>query len=121
MELDVSDLRAACYEVARGTMWDLRPIDASIIERHAEQLFTIAQNYEDYLKQQGRDPNIIARAVRYLAHVHAMPPMSNDVRWFTSMLMVLIELVCPNTVVSRDAEFFFRDIEMGIACARAEY
>jgi hypothetical protein len=121
MKLDIDDLRTACHEVARATMWEQRPIDESIIDAHSERLFRIAREHEEFITGQGRDPNLIIRAVRYLAHAHAIPPMRDDVHWFSTMLWTLIELACPNTGTTQDLETFFRDIEEGIAVARADY
>jgi hypothetical protein len=121
MKLDTEDLRTACHEVARATMLEQRPIDASIISSHTERLLGIARENEEFIIGQGRDPNLITRAVRYLAHVHAIPPMRDDLNWFSNMLQALIELACPNTEATCDLETFFRDIEDGIAVARANY
>jgi hypothetical protein len=121
MKLDVDDLRSACHEVAKSTLWEQRPIDAALIEAHAEKLFRIAQGHEEFIIGQGRDPNLIARAVRYLDHAHAIPPMADDERWFSNMLEALIELACPNTVVTKEMETFFSDIEEGISIARSSY
>jgi hypothetical protein len=47
--------------------------------------------------------------------------MCDDKRWFSDMLAALVELACPNTIVSREQDEFFRDIEQGIATARSRY
>ena len=48
-----------------------------------------------FVDGQGRNPNLIVRAVRYLGGSHAIPPMRGDTRWFEEMLAALIELACP--------------------------
>ena len=121
MKLNRDELKAACYEVATNTMWDRRPVDVDSIQAVAAKFFEIAEFHEEFVTGQGRDPNLIIRAVRYLNHVHAMPPMRDDTRWFDDMLQVLVELACPNTGASRDQELFYQDIEQGIAESRANY
>ena len=121
MKLNREELKAACYEVATNTMWERRPIDVASIEAVAAQFFKIAEDHEEYVVELGRDPNLIIRAVRYLNHVHAMPPMRDDTDWFYEMLQVLVELACPNTAGSPELEAFYRDIEEGIASLRADY
>jgi hypothetical protein len=121
MKLDIDDLRSACRAVAKSTLWEQRPIDATKIEAHAERLFRIAQGHEEFIIGQGRDPNLIARAVRYLDNAYAIPPMADDEHWFSSMLEALIGLVCPNTVLTKEMETFFGDIEKGISVAHSHY
>lgn len=121
MKLDRDELAAACNEVASNTMWDLRPVDVDSIEAVAAKFFEIAESREQFVTEEGRDPNLIIRAVRYLNHVHAMPPMRSDTQWFDDMLQVVIELACPNEEASPHLEAFFKDIETGIAQSRADY
>jgi hypothetical protein len=68
-----------------------------------------------------RDPNLIVRAVQYLALTHAIPPMRDDTSWFQDMLAVLIELACPNCGATPELEPFFRDVERGIAVSRSDF
>ncbi len=121
MNLKVDELKAACYAVARATLLEQKPIDASLLERHADLLFTFASNYRDFFSAEGRDPNLVTRAVLYLAEVHAMPAMQDDATWFIHMLMALLELACPNIVASRAQESFYKDVEEGIAISRSSY
>ena len=121
MKLDRDELKAACYEVATNTMWERRPIDVEAIQAVAAEFVKTAEFHEEFVIGQGRDPNSIIWAVRYLNYVHAMPPMRDDTRWFDDMLQVLVELVCPNSVGSRELEPFFQDIEQGIANYRTGY
>jgi hypothetical protein len=120
MDLDQNRLKAACLEIARNTMWERRPVDSAYIVTHAESLYRIAQDHKEFVFGQGRDPNLITRAVRYLGHTHAIPPMREDLHWFFDMLTALIELACPNTSATKEDEMFYRDVEAGIALARLE-
>jgi hypothetical protein len=119
--LDRDPLRAACFAVARNTMWDRRPVDVASIETVADRLFSIAVDHGEFVQEQKRDPNLISRAVLYLSHIHAIPPMRDDTTWFSDMLTVLIELACPNALGSRDLDSFYRDIEDGITCSRGNF
>lgn len=121
MKLNRDELRSACYEVATNTMWERRPVDVESIQAVAAKFVKIAEFHEEFVVGQRRDPNLIVRSVRYLNHVHAMPPMRDDTQWFDDMLQVLIELACPNTGASRDQELFYQDIEKGISESRADY
>lgn len=121
MKLDRNELKAACYAVATNTMWEQGPVDVDAIQAVAANFVKIAESHEKFIIEQGRDPNLIVRAVRYLNHVHAMPPMKHDTGWFKEMLQVLIELACPSEEAAGDLETFFSDIEEGISQARATY
>lgn len=121
MPLDNDALLAACFEVARAIRWKDNPVDEVLAKAAIELYFDTAIQYEEYLVGRDRDPNIIVRAVHYIACKHAIPPMEGDVEAFASMLEALIELACPNTGVDDDQEQFFKDIEEGIREAREDY
>jgi hypothetical protein len=119
--LDRDALKAACFAVARSTMWDRRPVDVASIDAVAERLCLIAVEYEEFVQGQERDPNLVTRAVVYLSHIHAIPPMRDDTTWFSDMLAALVELACPNAVASRESDAFYRDIEDGLAVSRGRF
>ena len=119
MELDTDALQRACYEVAKETKWDARPVDTDDIRRLADELYRIASERAEFVAEAERDPNLVTRAVRYLAHAHAIPPMRDDTSWFREMLEALVELACPNTGMTPEIAAFFYDIETGIAVSRA--
>jgi len=121
MKLDHEGLRAACFELARAIRWKKDPVDEVIARAMVEMFYREAVFHEEFLVGQGRDPNIITRAVRYLALKHAIPPMGEDPAWFRNMVEVLVELACPNQGVTAEHEAFFQDIEQGIAEARGDY
>lgn len=121
MNLDREELKNACLKVAKETIWDSQPLDAEMINTHAENLFKIATFREKFLIHRGVDPNVIVRAVYYLAESHAMPPYWDDTKWFDFSLHTLLELICPVTSVTPDVEPFFVDIEKGIAYSRENF
>jgi hypothetical protein len=121
MKLDNNALAEACFEVARAIRSKKNPVDKVLAKASIQIYFNEAIQHEEFLVNQGRDPNIIVRAVRYLAHKHMIPPMEGNVEAFASMLEVLIELACPNTGVDKEQEAFLKDIEQGIRDARNDY
>lgn len=113
--LDKDALWNVCLSTARQALWDMRPMDLAQTEALARQYLKEAQFHLEFLEGQGADPNILVRAVQYLAEVHVMPPMKKDVLWFRNMFEVLVELACPNCTAAPEALPFLRDIEKRIA------
>lgn len=111
-------LNDACLELARVVCANGENGSADIVETVAERFQEEALFHLDYLLVREHDPNILTRAVRYIAEAHATPPMGTDVMWFRHMLSCIVELACPNTVVSRRAAVLFADLESGIAQAK---
>ena len=118
MELNTEALLAACHETAKITLW--QPVDEKQpteeeVEDLAEAFYAMSKTHLDYISEQGYDPNILVRAVRYLGHTHAIPPMKDDARWFGDMLEVLIEIACPNVNLPRKGEDFLEDLRHGLS------
>jgi hypothetical protein len=120
MSLDRDALNAACFSLAQSNKWERRPVDVVSIDALAKRLVDIASFHVPYLEGQGRDPNIVVRAVRYIEHHHQYP-LGDRTDWISNVLDALIELACPNTQSSIECEAFFRDIDDGIREARADY
>jgi hypothetical protein len=120
MELDPAALNTACFSLAKSSKWERRPIDVVSIETLAKRLADIAEDHAEYLQGQRRDPNIVTRAVRYIEHHHGYP-WGDRTDWFSNVLEAFVELACPNAQPSLGSELFYRDIEEGIAQARADY
>jgi len=116
MAFDTSALRIACYDVAKTTSWQPNdPISSSpdVITSKELRFFDISQ--QRALAFDGEhDPNVVARAVRYLGHMHAIPPMGDDEGWFRDMLEVLLELVMPSTEPIPEAAAFLIDVRQGV-------
>ena len=72
------------------------------------------------LAEDGRDPNFVTRAVLYLAHEHAIPPMKEEIRWFQEALEVLVRLVSPITGPDASMSAFMRDLESAARRYRKE-
>ena len=123
--MDNAALKNACFKAARAALWqtphpqDISDIiDTDQIERLSQCFYEIAAWHIETTESLNCDPNLITRAVLYLAYVHAIPPMKEDTRWFKEMLHVLVELACPNITPTEEAAQFLIDIEQGIKIAR---
>ena len=118
VDLNREELKAVCYEVARSAMWAPRPVDVDRITALAEQFERIATDHCEHVISQGRDPNLITRAVRYLGRTLAPPPMGRGASWFHSSLETLVGLACPAGRLDRNTAFFLDDLAEGISRAR---
>src|SRR3712207_79318 len=113
MALDTNDLRQACYDVARSTGWEMDdPLSTSLdaVTPVASRYLDVALRHAQAVEADGEDPSVVARAVRFLGEVHAMPPMGEDLRWFDDMLAALLGLLEPTTALSPDARAFLLDL-----------
>lgn len=90
-------LFAACQEVAQAVLWRSGGDSSDVVETQAAKYFAIARDHQDFVRGQRDDDIFIENAVRYLARVHAIPPMGTDTTWFSHSLRVLIELAVPNS------------------------
>ncbi|MEJ1385795.1 MAG: hypothetical protein RPV21_15710 [Candidatus Sedimenticola sp. (ex Thyasira tokunagai)] len=115
MDKDKAKLKEACYLVARTTMWDRKPVDTDDIESHAEKLFKEALLQYDLVSELGGSIPMVTRAVHYLEQAHAIPPMKNDIYWFSDALRTLLEVACPNSGLKGQAREFLLDMENGIS------
>jgi hypothetical protein len=106
------ELETACLEMARVVKWVRKPIPVSDLTNFSTQLVTISGAFVS--EELEIDEPLIARAVRYLANVHAMPVMDEDTRWFSEMLRAVLEIARPNTMVDDDNKEFLRDLLQGI-------
>lgn len=118
MDLNREELKAVCYEVARSAMWARRPVDVDKITELAEQFERLATDHCERVISQGRDPNLITRAVRYLGCTLASPPMGRGASWFHNSLETLIGLACPAGRLDRSTAVFLDDLAEGIFRAR---
>lgn len=81
----------------------------------------IASEHAEYLIGEGVDPGILVGAVSYLAHMHAIPPMADDERWFAEMLQVLVELIVPNICLNNESVAFLRILRSRLDGVLAEF
>jgi len=118
VDLDHEALWTACFDAARKAMEDARPMDVERIRRLADTFYHFALEHMGRIRRQEREPDILVRAVAYLAQTHAIPAMHDSTEWFFFMLRALVELACPEKEQSRETMGFLADIEEGIGRAR---
>ncbi|MGA7828188.1 MAG: hypothetical protein WCA04_11035 [Geobacteraceae bacterium] len=120
MDLNHAELHAACYLAAQKSMMDARPTDVQRIQKLADTFYGFSLEHISRVVKQDRDPNIVVRAVKYLADTHAIQPMHDSIEWFFFMLRALLELACPERLKNSDSLDFYTDIEEGMAIARQQ-
>lgn len=109
-----TDLELACREVARAVLWNKGTASTDLVETLALKYLAIAEDHQHFVRQQREDDDVIANAVRYIAHVHTMPPHGTDTAWFSNALSVLMELAVPNTGLTETAAMFLPNVQEGI-------
>ncbi|MFC5462675.1 hypothetical protein [Massilia niabensis] len=113
MEFRQGALSEACHGLARCVYPGSMQVSSDIAETLAHQFEKIALRHVDFVVGQGRDPNLITRAVHYLAEAHGLQHRGSDPTWFGQMLACLIELAVPTSMYGGDALDFLSDIQQG--------
>lgn len=113
-EVELSDLERACREVAREVLWRNGASSTDVVETLGAKFLDIAKGHQNFVRQQRESDDVIANAVRYIAHVHAFPPSGTDTRWFADTLQVLIELAVPNAGLTEESAAFLSNVQEGI-------
>lgn len=108
-------LNDACLEVAKQVLSTKDGLSHDIVETLAAKFQEEALEHLDFIVGQSRDPNLLTRAVCYLADSHAIPPMGSDTAWFREMLACLVELAVPNAGLTPRGAAFLKDVQVGIA------
>jgi len=106
--LNESDLRKACYDIARVTSWrhnDTQSTSLDAIAAKAARYQSLALDHVEYLSNSGVDPNVLVGIVSYLS-MHAVPPMEDNESCFTDMLDVLVQLFAPNCEIGGEMKQF---------------
>lgn len=120
-QLQKGALNDACRRVAEQVLWTPAGTSADLVETLASKFQEIAERNDEFIIGQDEDPNIITRAVGYMADVHAVPMTTTvAMQWFDATLSCLVELAVPNSVVSRISLPFFDDLRRGIEAAEAD-
>lgn len=112
------ELERACLDLALAIKVIKEPVASDDAHNLAKRFLTAAEDriYPDL----GRDRALITRAVRYLTNVHAIPPMGDDVRWFSEMLSAVLEIARPNVGVNEEDREFLTDMADGIKSSLEE-
>jgi hypothetical protein len=94
----------------------MRPFNVDPVSNLAGSYYKIAKGYGEYYCK-NRDPNIVVRAVCYLAQLAV--PSGEDTTWFDNGLLILLELACPNALHDEASLRFLKDIQAGITEVKA--
>jgi len=126
-DLHENALRTACRAVVQETLWqnpDPRSVrdivDEDQIARTLEGYFFLARQEADCLAGHNLDPNIVTRAVLFLAEEYAISPMKDDLLWFGWTLNALVSLVIATRVTSRGSPAFLSDLKQMIPIHQRE-
>ena len=115
MKYNPSELYRACLEVAETTLWDYRnPPSHDDVKKLADEYLKEAMEFVQAYDFVAINEIPIVHAVKYLARVHALPPLRDDTFWFSKSLEVIFELCFPNTIHTRESAEIFKFIEDGI-------
>jgi hypothetical protein len=111
-------LNDACVELAEQVLASPSGVSADLVETLAARFQDEALHHLEFIQGQGRDPNILTRAVHYIADAHAIPPMATDIIWFRSMIDFAVELAVPNSGLSDSGRAFLSDVQDGLSTER---
>ncbi|NPT44859.1 hypothetical protein GNZ12_26790 [Paraburkholderia sp. 1N] len=112
-------LHRACIAVARNVLWRNGATSSDIVETLARKFQAIAEEHQDFVRKQREHDDVIADAVEYIGHVHALPT-GTDTEWFRHQLAALIEIAVPNTGLSEDAAKLLPHLQEGIRESQAD-
>jgi hypothetical protein len=107
-------LADACRELARCAYPGSTQVSPDIAETLAHQFEATALRHVVFVAGQGRDPNLVTRAVHYLAEAHGLQSRGIDAVSFGHMLDCVLELAVPNAILGGTALDFLDDIRHGI-------
>lgn len=111
-------LNDACVQLATQVLSSSSGVSADLVETLAARFQHEALHHLEFIEGQGRDPNVLTRAVHYIADAHAIPHMGTDIIWFRSMMDFAVELAVPNSGLSSEGAAFLADVQDGIAIER---
>lgn len=109
------NLFEACKTVARQVLWKNGAASGDVAETLAQKFLAIAEEHQDFVRQQRETDDVIALAVYYIAHVHAIPPYGTDTDWFHDILTTLIEVAVPNSILNEESAALLPCLQQGIA------
>lgn len=115
-----ADLFNACKAVAREVLWRNGAASSDVVETLARKFLAIAEDHQDFVRQQRESDDVIAFAVQYIAHVHAIPPSGTDTEWFRLTLATLMEVAVPNAGLTEEAARLLPCLQEGIRDSLAD-
>jgi hypothetical protein len=120
---DQEALRRACHKLADQLLFSTAP--QSDIAQHvdlAEAILMRALHHVEFLVKEQLDPNLLTMATVYISNHHAMPKSDRQdaVVWFSTVLEVFVELMCPNTPGSPEEVLLYGALEEGLEVLRED-
>lgn len=115
--MDETALLRACHDAARVTLWQKDNPQATSLDATATlaaQFKALVVDHAPYLEAEGIDANVLTSCVKYLVHVHAIPPMRDNAWWLNDMMEVLVNLISPNTRLDDESVEFLRTLRDAI-------
>lgn len=124
--LDLVALEAACREVSQGVLWipdQPENMDDIVTTREVEELIEgymhFSTGFAESLELAGDDPNMVVRAVQFMARRVAIPAFGQDVLWFRNVLGVLLHLASPEMFGMPASHYpFHEDLARGLAASK---
>ncbi|OHV00441.1 hypothetical protein BLA34_12680 [Ralstonia solanacearum] len=95
-------------------------MSTDVVETLAQKFLSIAEDHQDFVRRQRESDDVIAFAVQYIAHVHAIPPSGTDTEWFRHTLAALLELAVPNAGLTEAAARLLPCLQEGIRDSLAD-
>lgn len=114
-DVDLAALQITCRELARAALWSERGTPEIAVAALAGEFVRLATAQAADLIESGRDPNMVTRAITYLAYTHVVPSGEMSKWWFTELLTCLLELAAPSMIQTTESGAFLRDVRDGIA------
>jgi hypothetical protein len=111
-------LNDACIQVAWQVLRSSKGVSTDLVETLASRYEQEALHHVESIQALGGDPNLLTRAVHFIADAHAIPPMGTDIIWFRNMLDFAVELAVPNAGLSNEAAAFLDDVRHGLTIKR---
>ena len=115
LEKELEKLKAACFKLAQTTHWDMKPVDVDLIQDFSNKLYDEALEQYELVKGLGASIPLVTRAIFYIEQAHAIPPIKDDIQWFSQSLRVLLEVSCPNAGLDGEAKEYLLDMIKGIS------
>ena len=102
-------------------MWEKDRLTIERISEHMEELnkmterfYETALFYLDHIESLENNEQVLIRSIDYITHAHAIPPLRGNHNWFDYTLAAVVEILCPNTRLTKKHSGFLKDLENGL-------
>lgn len=115
VEVDLPALQIACRTSARQALWSEKTTPELAVAKLSREFLQLAADHVITVTESGRDPNMVTRAINYLAYTHVAPSAVEPRWWFNEMLTCLLELAVPSMIQTPESSAFLLDVQDGLA------